>query len=122
MTERFGEMVRRIRLEQKLTLREFCLAHGFDPGNISKIERCVLPPPRHDDILSRYASALGIKSGEETWFTLLDCAAAESGDIPSDLKKDERLLRCLPIIVQSIRGDKLERKDIDRLVEIIREG
>ena len=29
-----------------LTLREFCRRNGFDPGNVSRLERGLVPPPQ----------------------------------------------------------------------------
>ena len=52
---RFGAFFKQKRLELGLSLRRFCLEHGLDPGNISKLERGRLAPPQHDPL-----SALGV--------------------------------------------------------------
>ena len=51
----FGEFVRQIRERRRLGLREFCLEHGHDSSNWSKVERGVLPPPRDEEILRTWA-------------------------------------------------------------------
>jgi len=43
----FGNYFKQKRMERGLTLREFCRVNGFDPGNISKIERRSFPPDRN---------------------------------------------------------------------------
>jgi len=67
MPSKFAAMLKRIRLEQGLTLREFCLKNGFDPGNYSRLERGLFPPPESHELLERYAFALGLKPGSDQW-------------------------------------------------------
>lgn len=38
-TMTFGNLVKDLRIAQKKTLRQFCLDHGHDPSNWSKLER-----------------------------------------------------------------------------------
>lgn len=98
----FGELFKRLRIESGQTLRAFCLNHDFDPGNISKIERGRLAPPKSQEKLAVYAEALGLKKGSSQWQELLDLAAAEQGRIPSDLLDDE-LVGKLPIFFRALR-------------------
>lgn len=42
----FGSYFKDRRIKLGLTLRQFCEKHSMDPGNLSKIERGVLPPPK----------------------------------------------------------------------------
>ena len=41
----FGPFIKLIRSRQELPLRLFCEEHGYDPGNYSKMERGLRPPP-----------------------------------------------------------------------------
>jgi transcriptional regulator with XRE-family HTH domain len=41
----FGGWLRHMRIEKRITLREFAIRVGTDAGNISKLERSELPPP-----------------------------------------------------------------------------
>jgi len=59
----FGPYFKDLRIRRKLTLRQFCLEHGYDPGNISKLERGLLPPPDSDAKLTEYAKALKVRRG-----------------------------------------------------------
>lgn len=119
--ETFGQFLRRKRTERRLTLREFCRRYGLDPGNISRIERGVLPPPQSEEVRSRYATALGIEKGSDDWLTFCDRAAAESGKLPDDVAGDERILGQLPMLFRTIRDAKLGADELQRLIDIIRE-
>ena len=55
----FGTFIKELRAKQRLGLREFCLEHGHDPSNWSKIEREVLQPPRDEETLRTWAKQLG---------------------------------------------------------------
>ena len=41
----FGALVKGLRVKAGLTLRRAAELHGMDPGNLSKMERNLLPPP-----------------------------------------------------------------------------
>ncbi len=118
----FGSMFKRLRIEQGLTLRRFCEAHGFDPGNISRIERGVFPPPESPEKLEGYAKALGLKRRTERWMEFHDLAAAERGQIPTDLLKDEAVVSRLPLFFRTLRGQKNTRTQMKELVEIMRQS
>jgi transcriptional regulator with XRE-family HTH domain len=51
----FGAFFKEMRIGQEMTLRHFCERHGYDPGNISKLERGLLPPPQSEAKLTEYA-------------------------------------------------------------------
>ena len=42
----FGAFFRAKRKALGITLREFCRRNGFDPGNVSRLERGLVPPPQ----------------------------------------------------------------------------
>src|SRR5690242_13068111 len=42
----FGGWIRHTRLEKRITLRDAAKAMGMHPGNLSKLERSELPPPK----------------------------------------------------------------------------
>jgi transcriptional regulator with XRE-family HTH domain len=88
----FGEFIKELRARQRLGLREFCLEHGHDPSNWSKIERGVLAPPRDEETLRTWAKQLGLKQGTEDWLKFFDYAAVDAGRIPEYVLKDEQLV------------------------------
>jgi len=103
-----------------LTLREFCRKNGFDAGNISKIERGLARAPQSPEIKAKYAAALGIKEGTDDWLTFFDLAAADLGQIPENLKSDERLLKSLPLLFRTVRDSELSEEELKKLIEALR--
>jgi len=118
----FGEFLESLRKRARLTLRDFCKAAGADPGNISKIERGLMPPPQGEDILARYAKALGVAKGSDDWYRLFDTAAANQGIIPQDLMADKELVKMLPAFFRTMRGQKPTEAEMQALVEKIRKS
>lgn len=102
--EMFGTYFKEMRLKNRITLREFCVKNGFDPGNISKIERGVAPPPKSMDVLTRFAESLGIKKGSGEWSEFIDRASACSGTIPPDMMEDSAFVAKLPLVFRALRG------------------
>ena len=119
---RFGSFFKQKRIELGMTLREFCRKNGFDPGNISKVERGLLPPPHGEDVKKKYAAALGLKMGTDDWLTFFDLAAAEAGIVPEDIMSDEELLKKLPLLFRTVRGSDLTEEKLRELIEAIRRG
>lgn len=116
----FGETVKRLRLERKQTLRQFCFEFGHDPSNWSKIERGVNPPPRDETTLARWAADLGLKGGTSDWEDFMDRASVSRGQIPKDIMSDEKLVEKLPVFFRTVRGAELDNETLDSLIETIR--
>src|SRR6516225_2285153 len=79
---RFGAFFRARRKALGLTLREFCRRNGFDPGNVSRLERGLAAPPQVPEVIESYAKALKIEQGTEEWSHFIELAGAETGRIP----------------------------------------
>lgn len=122
MINAFGKMLKKLRIEKGLTLREFCQAHGFDPGNYSRLERGLFSPPHKEELLERYATALGLKRGSDQWLDFFDLAATSRGEIPKDLLSDEEIVGKLPILFRTLRGSAVSQDKLDDLVEKIRKS
>jgi len=118
---KFGELLKKYRLDRGLSLREFCEKHGFDAGNHSKLERSRFPAPDSEERIEAYATALGINKGGDEWFMLFDAAAAERGRLPADLLTDAETIEKLPALFRTIRSEQQNGGvDLDELVERIR--
>jgi transcriptional regulator with XRE-family HTH domain len=123
VAETFGDFFGRIRRDsQKLSLREFCSRNGFDPGNLSRLERGRIPPPKSRDVLEGYAYALGLEEGSSDWYSFFDLAALSRGELPEDLMENEEVLDKLPILFRTLRGDPVDGKKLDELIELIRKA
>ena len=112
----FGDYFKKKRLEMQKTLRQFCLENGLDPGNISKLERGILPPPASSAKLAHYAKCLNIKEGTDDWLEFFDIARAEAGRIPDDLLADKNIVAKLPLIFRTIKGQKLTGEQLEKFV------
>ena len=121
-TKSFGEFfANQRRTRAKMSLRQFCQKHGFDAGNLSRLERGRMAVPQSRDVLERYAEALGIQRGSDDWYEFFDRAAAESGRIPSDLLADGELAPKLPVLFRALRADDAtDEEKLKELMEIIR--
>ncbi|MEW6088268.1 MAG: helix-turn-helix transcriptional regulator [bacterium] len=118
----FGEFLKTFRKKNRITLREFCIKASADPGNMSKIERGAMVPPQDQDILKRYAYALGLKERSDNWYTFFDLAAASRGMIPKDIMSDKEVVKILPAFFRTLRGQKPTPKEMKKIAEKIRKS
>lgn len=112
---RFGDFFKARRIALGFTLRQFCLDNKLDPGNMSKLERGLFPPPQHEK-LEEYAKLLQLKEGSDDWYKFFDLAAAEAGKIPQDILTNEEVVKKLPILFRTLRGKKIPDEKLNRLV------
>ena len=76
----FNETVKSLRLQKRLTLRDFCEKVGLDPSNWSKVERGVNPPPGDIGVLERLAEFFGLSGSEKLSF--MDDASLQRNELP----------------------------------------
>lgn len=112
----FGEFFKARRQALGMTLRDFCLKHKLDPGNLSRLERGLLAPPQDRDVLEKYAKCLELKAGSDDWYTFFDLAAAAKGRLPDELMEDEALVAKLPLVFRTLREKRITDKALDELV------
>ena len=115
----FGEYFAQLRRARGLTLRSFCKEHGFDPGNLSKIERGRMRPPKPHR-LEKYARALGLAEDSEEWAMLMDLAFVGRGEIPPEILSDQELVAKLPVLFRTLRGEPVDDTRLRELAERIR--
>ncbi len=118
----FGAFFKRLRIARGMTLRQFCEANAFDPGNISKLERGLLPPPAGRDKLLEYAKALRIRRGSDDWYEFFDLARASQGKLPPEILRDRDVVARLPLLFRTLRGQKVSEEKLNELIELIRRG
>jgi transcriptional regulator with XRE-family HTH domain len=116
----FGGFFKERRIALGKTLRQFCADNGLDPGNTSKLERGILPPPQGREKLEEYAQMLEIKKGSDDWYTFFDQAAAETGKIPEELIGKEDIVEKLPILFRTLRGQKVPEEKLEELIKKLR--
>lgn len=104
--QRFGEFFRQRRKARGASLREFCRQHGFDPGNISRLERGILKPPQSTVLLHEYGTALSLKPGSAEWNRLMDLAAAETGRLPPEIAENPQASAKLTDVLGAFRRER----------------
>lgn len=118
----FGDFFKQLRKKKRITLREFCIQAQADPANISRMERGAMPPPQDTAIMERYASALGIETGSNDWYTFFDLAAADRGIIPKDLMSDSEVVSMLPAFFRTLREHKPIKEKMLTVANIIKKS
>ncbi len=103
---RFGNFFRQRRQTLGLSLREFCRRNGFDPGNISRLERGLLTPPHSTEVLESYAKALKLEPESQEWHVFFDLAAVETGRIPHQMADNQAVLDKLPKTFRTWRDQR----------------
>lgn len=117
----FGEFFKAKRIEREMTLRQFCEKFEFDPGNISKLERGVLPAPQGEEKLKKYAKALSLKPGSDDYIEFFDLVAASAKNFSVKNISDEDLLKRLPVLFRVLDKKDLTEDKLNRIIEIIKE-
>lgn len=120
-TTTFGQFLKALRVNRGVTLRDHCLSHGFDPGNYSRLERGLYPPPKQE-LLEKYARALGVLEGTDDWMEYFDLAAVAKGELPRDLLDDAAVVEKLPVLFRTLRGDRIPPEKLEQLIEMLRKG
>lgn len=118
--QNFGNFFRGKRVSLGLSLRSFCERYGYDPGNISRLERNILSPSVDDEKLAGYASALKIQRDSEGWVLFHDLAHAAKGKIPSDIKDDEEVINMLPAFFRTMRNKKIDKQKLEKLIQLLK--
>jgi len=122
MATLFGNYLRGQRARRRISLRQFSQRAALDPGNVSKLERGLLAPPESEDVLMRYAGALGIARGSVEWQELVDMAAASRGELPPDLSDDAAVVSALPLLFRTLRGQRVTPQLMQAVVRKVRES
>jgi transcriptional regulator with XRE-family HTH domain len=112
---KFNEAVKELRIQRRLTLRDFCDRVGLDPSNWSKVERGINPPPNDSETLNRLASFFGLD--EQLREDFLDSAVIQRGELPKDLADNVILQDALPAFFRAARGHELTEEERKNLFE-----
>lgn len=114
----FNETAKSLRLQKRLTLRDFCEKVGLDPSNWSKVERGINPPPGDVGLLERLADFFGLSGASKLAF--MDEAALQRREIPPDVADNTLLQRALPAFFRAARGHELTEAELNSLAADIR--
>ena len=113
----FSDTVKALRLEKRLTLRDFCEQASLDPSNWSKVERGMNPPPGDVKTLERLATFFGLTGTKKLAF--MDEAALQRNEIPPDVAGNAILQKALPAFFRAARGHELTEAELKNLADDI---
>src|SRR6267154_2827916 len=113
----FSDTVKKLRLEKRLTLRDFCEQAGLDPSNWSKVERGINPPPGDVKTLERLAAFFHLAGERKLAF--MDEAALQRNEIPPDVADNAILQKALPAFFRAARGHELSEAELKTLADDI---
>jgi transcriptional regulator with XRE-family HTH domain len=114
----FTDTIKSLRLQKRLTLRDFCEQIGLDASNWSKVERGINPPPGDVGLLERLADFFELSGNEKLAF--IDSAALQRREIPPDVADNALLQRALPAFFRAARGHELTEAELAAFAEDIR--
>ncbi|MBS3764876.1 MAG: helix-turn-helix domain-containing protein [Candidatus Brocadiia bacterium] len=117
--EDFGKKFKEYRIKKDMTLRAFCREHGFDHGNMSKLERGRRVPPT-GETLDRYLSALGLEPDSEEWKGMHYLASACAGKIPPEVMSKKDAVSKLPVVFRTLNRERPSEEELRELVELVR--
>jgi len=119
MKENFSQILKELRIKKGLTLRNACRILNYDPSNWSKIERGKMSPPPEEKTLRKWARTLGL-SNENDIHGFIDKANLAQGIIPKDILSQDNAVSFLPAFFRTLRNKKPTKREIDRLIKLIK--
>lgn len=114
----FGQLLKEVRIQRRLTLRQCSAALGVDPSNWSKIERGVNPAPKDIGVLEHWASSFQLAGDARQAF--FDAAALSRRELPQDIASDARILQALPAFFRAMRDSEMDQAKMDQFVQDLR--
>ena len=118
MPKSFGQFIRKIRLDKKLTLRQFCKESNYDIGYISRLENEIISPPVEEKKLEKLAKSYNISKKSENWKKLKNLSDISKRKIPEEI--DTKVLNYLPEFFRKASKKEVTKKDIEKLVKLIK--
>lgn len=115
----FGALLKKLRVEAGLSLRDLAVAAEYDVSNLSKIERGLLPPPAASILVRKWLKIMGINSAVPEYQLLIDLAAAGRTVVPDDLREKD-VAEYLPAFYRTIRNQRADSATFDELVKLLK--
>ena len=106
----------------KGTARQFAKENDYDVAYISRLENGVTMPPKDAKKLKKLGLALGLVEGSNEWQEFIDLASMAKNELPDDFKDNERISAMLPAFYRTLRNEKLDKAEAEKLIKLIRES
>ena len=118
MTEKFGDVLRELRLEAGYGLRKFAAMIGELPSNLSAVETNAREAWRSMDKLEKVAQALSLEEHSQSWDRFF-FAARKKGTLPDEV--EQLLDRDLNIVLlRTVNELQLSDDELESLVAHVR--
>ena len=117
----FSQLFKRYRMK-KGTVRQFAKENDYDIAYISRLENGVTMPPKDSGKLKKLALALGLVENSNGWREFMDLASMAKNELPEDLKDDVRVSAMLPAFYRTLRNEKLDESEAEKLIKLIKES
>lgn len=121
MGEKFYQLFKKYRVE-KGTVRQFAKENDYDIAYISRLENGVTMPPKDTKKLKKLGLALGLVEGSSEWEEFMDSASMAKNELPEDFKDDARASAMLPAFYRTLRNEKLDKDEAEKLIKLIKES
>ena len=118
--QKFGKLLKNLRINKELSLREVCKLINYDPSNWSKIERGIISPPSDNNTLHNWAKILGLSSKSKEYQEFIDEAHIAQGIIPEDILAQKNIVKSLPAFFRTLRNEKPTKEEINQLIKLIK--
>lgn len=115
----YGKMLRSIRLEKEMTLRELSVRSDIDVAYLSRVERETCNPPQDEELLDSINFALNIDP--KTSQVLKDQSAFDNKRFPSDVANSISKIEGFPLFLRTVSNKKLDPEKLKQLTEFINE-
>lgn len=117
---RLGEYIKPRRLDLGFSLRKFCELIEYDASNWSKIERGVIPPPPYStkEVAPYDKIRVVLRLSVDEYKELITIASVDRKEIPVYI--EDNILNALPVFFQTIHKGKLGKKELEKLIEMLK--
>lgn len=121
MVMQFNQLFKKYRMK-KGTVRQFAKENDYDIAYISRIENGIILPPKDNEKLRKLALALDLTEGTADWQEFIDLASVAKNELPEEFKNDARASALLPAFYRTLRNEKLDEKEAEKLIKLIKES
>ena len=115
----YGNMLRELRVEKEMTLRELSIRTDIDTAYLSRVERETIKPPQDEELLDSINSALELE--KEHSQKMKDQAALDNDKFPSDIAKEVQNVAGFPLFLRTVSNKKLTTEKLKELIDFINE-
>ena len=117
---KFGELLRKLRAEKGITLRELSDNSDIDVSYLSRVERGSIPPPQKEELLASIIQ--GIQATNYEAQQLRDQAAIDNEKFPKDVAGRMKEMVGVPLLLRSVANKKLTAEQLKKISDHINEN